>query len=167
MSTSISGGGFRRLAASATNSDILQRERTVCSAEFQCTHFGENSCCELARTVAVQLPSQLLLAWLAQRDTSCCDRSFAARLSAIATSCIDPGSALTYCVVLRRDILRQCSLSVLVSVYSSVVFGIRQYILVFSLISSNFISVLFIVDCRFGIREFLIPCPLRKSAIYL
>ena len=117
MSTSTSGGGFRRLAASATNSDILQRERTVCSAEFQCTHFGVNSCCDLARTAAVQLASQLccLLAWLAQRDTSCCDRSFAARLSAIATSCIDPGSALTYCVVLRCDILRQCSLSVLLS----------------------------------------------------
>jgi len=34
-------------------------------------------------------------------------------------------AALTYCVVLRRDILRQCSPSVFMSVYPSVVFGIR------------------------------------------
>ena len=79
------------------------------------------------------------------------------------TSCIDLGSALTYCVVLCRVILRQCSPSVLMSVYPSVVFGICQYILVFSLISSNFISVLSIVDCRYlESGSSLSLCPVKK-----
>jgi len=49
-----------------------------------------------------------------------------------------------------------------------VVFGIRQYILVFSLISSNFISVLSILDCRYlESGSSLSLAPLRKSAIFI
>jgi len=68
------------------------------------------------------------------------------------------------CIDLLRYSMPRYSTSMqsfcLMSVYLSVAFGIRQYILVFSLISSNFISVLFIVDCRFGIRVH--PLPVKK-----
>ena len=129
-----------RLAA-RVQSDIYSENGRFYSTEFQCTRCAINNCCfysgkiyELLRSKFAACPCR-------------CNELHWPRL------CID----LLRCSSPRYSTSMQ---SFRLSVYPSVAFGIRQYILVFSLISSNFISVLSIVDCRF--LESRVPFPLPR-----
>ena len=120
---------------------------------------ASSCCCVLARTASVQLASQpsSVACSLSRRSEIRARSEFAARPCAHCNELHCP-IALFYSAILRNAVSLFTVSIYLLSVYPSVVFGIRQYILVFSLISSNFISVLSI---------FAPLAPLRKSAIYL